>query len=64
MLVSKVTLKAVGVCTDIQYNKKYISFQNMIELKISEILKINFESNVSDHPQKRGSITFISGYQF
>ena len=43
-LVSKVTFKAVDVCQDIQYNKKYVSFLNMIKVKISEtIIELNFD---------------------
>ena len=43
-LVSKVFFKAMGVCKDIQYNKKHVSFRNVIKLKISEtFIEINFD---------------------
>ena len=46
-LVSKISFKAMGVCKDIQYNKEYISFLNLIKLKISEtVIEINFNSNI------------------
>ena len=43
-LVSKVSFKAMGVCKDIQYNKKYVSFLNIIKVRISEtFIEINFD---------------------
>ena len=37
----------MGVYKDIHFNKKYVSFPNMIKLKISEtFIEINFNSNI------------------
>ena len=46
-LMRKDSFTAVGAWKDIQYSKKYVSFLNMIKLKISEtFIAINFDSNV------------------
>ena len=33
-LVSKVSFKVMGVCKDMKNNKKYVSYLNMIKLKL------------------------------
>ena len=52
-LVNRVSFNAMDVCKDFQYNKKYVSFLNMIKLKISDtFIEINFNWNFLDHIQK------------
>ena len=55
----------MGVCKDIQYNKKYVSFLNMIKLEISEtFIDINFDSNFWDHMQKDDQLLSFQAIHF
>ena len=62
-LVSKVSFNAIGVCKDIQYNEKHVSFLDMVKLNISEtVIEIKFWLKCFRSNPKIGVITFISDY--
>ena len=51
-LPAQPSFKAKGVYKNIQYNNNYVSFLNVMKLKISEkFIEINFKSNIWHHLQ-------------